>query len=90
MYHLKTLARIRVKLGMECKMPHYCVNKVAQAGSGDYEVHDLASTKGCLPAVDNRIDLGYHSSCSSAVQAAKSYYSKVNGCYYCAYSCHTT
>lgn len=34
-------------------------NKNAQGGSGDHEVHDLASTRGCLPNVLNRIDLGW-------------------------------
>ncbi len=71
-------------------MPYFCVNKNAQPGSGDHEVHDVSSTKGCLPEPASRIDLGYHSSCSGAVAAARSYYSDVNGCYYCAYDCHTT
>lgn len=71
-------------------MPHYCVNRNAQDESGDHEVHDLASEKGCLPDPANRMDLGYHSSCSGAVAAAKKYYDDVNGCYYCANACHTT
>ena len=71
-------------------MPYYCVNKVAQSGSGDHEVHDLASTMNCLPAETNRINLGYHTTCSGAVQAAKAYYADVNGCYWCAGACHTT
>ena len=71
-------------------MPHYCVNKEAQSGSGDHEVHDLASTKGCLPSASNRVDLGWHASCRGAVAAAKRLYSDVNGCYYCANDCHTT
>lgn len=71
-------------------MPYYCVNKTAQSGSGDHEVHDLASTHNCLPAPTNRIDLGYHSTCSGAVEAAKAYYQDANGCYWCAGACHTT
>lgn len=71
-------------------MPNYCVNKTAQAGSGDHEVHDLSSTKGCLPEATNRIDLGYFASCTGAVAAAKRYFSDVNGCYWCARDCHTT
>lgn len=71
-------------------MPYYCVNKIAQTGSGDHEVHDLASTMSCLPTSVNRIDLGYHATCSGAVQAAKTYYTDVNGCYWCANACHTT
>lgn len=71
-------------------MPYYCVNKTAQPVTGDHEVHDLASTLNCLPSSANRVDLGYHSSCSGAVAAAKAYYQDVNGCYWCARSCHTT
>lgn len=71
-------------------MPEYCVNMNAQPGSNDHEVHDLSSTKNCLPSPANRISLGFFSSCDGAVTAAKNYYSDVNGCYYCAYSCHTT
>ena len=71
-------------------MPYWCVNKVAQSGSGDHEVHDLASTYNCLPDPVNRLELGYFSDCSGAVKAAKDYYSDSNGCYYCARDCHTT
>jgi len=71
-------------------MPNYCVNKNAQPDSGDHEVHDLSTDKGCLPSQENRTDLGFHSSCSGAVEKAKEYYSDVNGCYYCANDCHTT
>ena len=71
-------------------MPNYCVNNRAQPGSGDHEVHDLASTKSCLPDPINRHALGWHADCTGAVAAAKLIYSDVNGCYYCAYACHTT
>lgn len=71
-------------------VPEYCVNKNAQPGSGDHEVHDLASQQGCLPDPVNRLNLGTHPSCREAVSAAKSYYDDVNGCYYCANECHTT
>lgn len=75
---------------MEVLVPEYCVNQNAQPGSNDHEVHDLASDKNCLPEVQNRISLGWFSSCSGAVTEAKKYYSDVNGCYYCANDCHTT
>jgi len=71
-------------------MPDYCVNMNAQPGSGDHEVHDLSSTKGCLPSPSSRIALGWYANCDDAVRAAKSFYGDVNGCYYCAYACHTT
>jgi hypothetical protein len=63
-------------------MPNYCVNKHAQPDSGDHEVHDLASTKGCLPDLSNRTNLGSHASCIGAVTEAKKHYSDVNGCFY--------
>lgn len=69
-------------------MPNYCVNRNAQS-NGDHEVHDLASTRGCLPTVANRFDLGWHQSCTGAVLAARRYFSQVNGCAWCAAGCHT-
>ncbi len=68
-------------------MSKYYVNKNAQS-NGDHEVHK----EGCsyLPLASNRIYLGEFSSCRSAVSAAKRYYSKVNGCYYCCNACHTS
>lgn len=71
-------------------MPTYCVNKNAQPDSGDHEVHDLASSEGCLPEPRNQLDLGWHATCSGAVAAARQHYSDVNGCAYCAADCHTT
>jgi len=71
-------------------MPNFTVNQTAQPVSGDHEVHDLASTRGCLPGAGSRKDLGWFPSCKEAVAEAKRYYSDVNGCYYCANDCHTT
>jgi hypothetical protein len=72
-------------------MPNYCVNRDAQSNSGDHEVHDLASTKGCLPDPSNQIALGSHPDCRSAVKQAKEqHFSDANGCFYCANACHTT
>ena len=71
-------------------MPEFCVNTNAQPGSNDHEVHDLSADCDYYPEPANRLSLGNHSSCSSAVDAAKKYYDDVNGCYYCANDCHTT
>lgn len=71
-------------------MPYFCVNTRAQSGSGDHEVHDLTSTRGCLPDPANRLDLGWHTDCAKAVDAAKRTYDDVNGCRWCAAGCHTT
>lgn len=74
-------------------MQRFILNKNQQA-NGDYEVHNR--TTGCdwMPAPENQIDLGYHPSCHSAVQDAKQRYpgaaSGINGCAYCAPSCHTS
>lgn len=68
-------------------MASYYVNKNAQS-NGDHEVHQL----GCDHAanVSNRIRLGDHPNCQSAVRAAKQHYSQVNGCFYCCNPCHTS
>lgn len=70
-------------------MTYYCVNKNAQA-NGDHEVHKA----GCdyYPAEENRLALGDHNSCQTAVTKAKSLKPnwKINGCYYCSNACHTS
>ena len=67
-------------------MAYYCVNKNSQA-NGDHEVHKV----GCsfYPNEENRVALGNHDSCRTAVTAAKRYYTQSNGCYYCSNACHT-
>jgi hypothetical protein len=70
-------------------MPSFCVNKNAQA-NGDHEVHDLSADCSFEPTVANQQALGNFASCDGAVKAARDYYDQVNGCYYCAYACHTT
>ncbi|MCW3807058.1 hypothetical protein [Plebeiibacterium marinum] len=68
-------------------MYKYYVNKNQQS-NGDHEVHK----EGCryMPAAENRIYLGEFYSCQGAVSAAKQYYPRANGCYYCSTSCHTS
>jgi len=68
-------------------MIRYYLNTQPQS-NGDREVH----TENCrfVPNSSNRIDLGLHNNCKTAVEKAKQYYSQVNGCYHCSYSCHTT
>lgn len=68
-------------------MASYYVNRNAQS-NGDHEVH----TTGCsyMPQPENRIYLGEHSNCATAVREARRYYSQVNGCYYCCRPCHTS
>lgn len=72
-------------------MAKFIVNRNAQA-NGDHEVHN--KTTGCsfMPATENQIDIGEHANCSSAVISAKRTWptNRINGCYYCSNSCHTT
>ncbi|GAA3525110.1 hypothetical protein GCM10022234_22570 [Aeromicrobium panaciterrae] len=69
-------------------MPSFCVNKDVQP-NGDHEVHDLSADCPTYPSPENRLALGEHSSCHTAVQAAGDYYNQVNGCFHCARPCHT-
>lgn len=63
-----------------------------QQSNGDYEVHNR--TTGCtyMPKVENQIDLGDHITCHGAVAYARGQWpnAKINGCYYCCNSCHTS
>lgn len=71
-------------------MTTYIVNRNAQA-NGDHEVHDLNTTKGCLPDAANRVRLGDYTLCHTAVSEAERLgYSPANGCYHCANDCHTS
>ncbi len=68
-------------------MTNYYVNKIKQ-DNGDHEVHK----SGCkwLPNPENRIYLGSFTHCADAVEEAKKYYSKSNGCAFCSPDCHTS
>ncbi|PSB86218.1 hypothetical protein C5F63_12720 [Photobacterium damselae subsp. damselae] len=72
-------------------MPYYIINKNPQS-NGDHEVHEKDSGCSHLPNIENRIDLGFHSSCYYAVQDAKKRWpnNRINGCYYCCNACHTS
>ena len=73
-------------------MPQYIVNRNAQS-NGDHEVHKYPRSlcnRHDYPEPRNQIDLGFHVSCHGAVRKAREFYSKANGCYYCATECHTT
>lgn len=68
-------------------MAYYIVNKNAQS-NGDHEVHE----RGCshLPQIQNQHNLGMHTSCTTAVIAARRVYRQSNGCYHCCRPCHTS
>lgn len=74
-------------------MAKYIINKKPQPKSGDYEVHQtFPSMCSHLPDAHNRIDLGEHLTCQSAVLTAKKRFpdnaKNIDGCYYCSRPCH--
>ena len=68
-------------------MARYYVNRQAQS-NGDHEVH--RSDCYWLPSPENRVDLGEHTGCHSAVRTAKTIFPQSNGCRTCSTECHTT
>ena len=66
---------------------HYYFNDNTDI-NGNHEVH----TGDCsfLPSALNRTYIGYYTSCSDAIVAAKAKhpYKKFDGCYYCCKPCH--
>lgn len=72
-------------------MSIFVINKNAQT-NGDHEVHN--ATTGCsfMPNSESQINLGAHASCHGAVAEAKNRWPghRINGCYYCCRSCHTS
>ncbi len=68
-------------------MAQYCVNTHAQP-NGDHEVHNLSICTR-LPLQEHRRALGDHSTCTTAVAAAKRIYATADGCYYCSPNCNT-
>lgn len=72
-------------------MSKFIINQNPQA-NGDYEVHNLTTGCSFMPHPQNRVDLGEHPNCFSAVLAAKRKWSnaRINGCYYCCNNCHTS
>lgn len=67
-------------------MAQYYVNRNAQS-NGDHEVH--ISSCIFLPALHNRLDLGHHTTCITAVRQARNTYPQSNGCRTCSSVCHT-
>lgn len=69
-------------------MAQYYVNRNAQPVSGDHEVHREECS--FMPQLQNRVPLGEHNTCQTAVAAAKRIYPDSNGCAFCSPECHTT
>lgn len=70
-------------------MPEYYVNRNEQPEDGYHEVHVDDGSCPYPPNLHNRISLGWHVNCQSAVTAAKRIYPKSDGCYWCVRGCHT-
>ncbi|CED57624.1 hypothetical protein ACU5DF_07040 [Aliivibrio wodanis] len=68
-------------------MSLFYVDKNEQA-NGEHEVHTATCTHS--PGITKCEPLGYHTACSTALNAAKEIYPKSNGCYYCSYSSYTS
>lgn len=68
-------------------MAQYCVNRNAQP-TGEHEVHNLATCT-VLPNPSNRMALGEHATCHTAVATAKLTYPTADGCAVCSPACHT-
>ena len=86
-YNLICSKKVLASIGSVRKgkiMAKYYVNTNPQ-NNGDHEVHQ----EGCSWMPDERVFLGDYASCDAAVEAAKKYYPKSNGCYYCSRECHT-
>lgn len=72
-------------------MPRFVINKNSQA-NGDHEVHNTSTGCAYIPSALNQIDLGTHTGCQGAVLEAKQRWpqSRINGCFYCCRTCHTS
>lgn len=73
-------------------MYEFIINKNEDgSGTGEHEVHNLSTGCKSMPKPENRIPLGFHVHCQSALHQAKLRYPqwKVDGCAHCAPNCHT-
>lgn len=70
-------------------MSQYIINANAQR-TGEHEVHRVDTCQ-WLPDPQNRVPLGDHPNCLSAVATAKRRYpnASIDGCAYCCAPCHT-
>ena len=65
-------------------MDKYYVNNNPQQ-TGEHEVHK----EGCDHFPSDHKYLGEYSKCQAAVEKAQSFYTNVDGCYWCCRECHT-
>lgn len=67
-------------------MSHYCADR-NKSSKGSHEVHE--SSCGYLPQAGDRLELGIHPNCQSAVVAAKRVYAQSTGCSICCPDCQS-
>lgn len=65
-------------------MPNYYVSHQSQI-NGDHEVH----AQNCMYLPRDLQYLGNFASCDEALSRARELYRQINGCFWCARSCHT-
>jgi hypothetical protein len=71
-------------------LQRYYINQNAQYHDGVHEIHKDDGTCPYPPQLENRRDLGWHSSCVEAAKAASNLgYQRNDGCYWCNKPCHT-
>ena len=70
-------------------MAEYIVDKNAQEGSDEHQVHDLSLDCHHVPAPENQLSLGDFPSSHKALKKAKKTYPNSNGCYFCCWQCRT-
>ncbi len=68
-------------------METYILNRNPQS-TGEHEVHKMNCENPHLPKPENRIDLGWHPNCKSAIVEARKHFIKVNGCAECCSECN--
>jgi hypothetical protein len=68
-------------------MQEYIMNKNSQL-NGDHVVHVFTCNH--LPLIQNKLSLGYHDHCSTAITQAKKIDPDADGCAHCLRACHTS
>ena len=67
-------------------MTQYCADR-NKSSHGDHEVHEISCAY--VPQAKDRLELGNHPDCRSAVTAAKRVYAQSTGCSVCSPNCYS-
>ena len=74
---------VRSARGRRTPVLRYFVNLYPE-GNGDHLVH----REGCTRMPTFPLNLGHHATCREAVDVAKRFFPRSNGCFQCARECH--